>query len=154
MTALWKLFIEISHRQIWEKFHTIRSKNHLTRYWYSGICNSHKPTKHCDPRQSEPIFIWTNHKGWCQPVEGHAPYPTDSPTATSLGLWNSLVLSLDNECQGHLLRRLASSGKGKHHPTLNRNGKSHTDARPLVIMWLFWSHDMQWPLKHNKQLIK
>ena len=29
----------------------------------------------------------------CQPIGGHVSYPTDSPNATRLGLWNRLVIS-------------------------------------------------------------
>ena len=31
-------------------------------------------------------------KGWCWPIGGHVPYPTDSPTAIKPGLFSSLVL--------------------------------------------------------------
>ena len=41
-------------------------------------------------RQAQPIFRPTNHTEWCQPIVGHVPYPTDSPTATRLGLCSSL----------------------------------------------------------------
>ena len=54
--------------------------------------NSHwsrEPITQWGTRQSQSIFRPTNHKGWCQRIEGHVSYPTGSPIATGFGLCSS-----------------------------------------------------------------
>ena len=51
---------------------------------------SHEPTIHCDWGNLNLYLDWQNTKGWCQPTISHVSYPTDSPTATRLGLCSSL----------------------------------------------------------------
>ena len=63
-------------------------------------------------RQSQSKFRPTNHTKplrWCQPIGGHVSYPTDSPTATRLGLCSSLQICWINHhcsCQKWTLQSM------------------------------------------------
>ena len=49
--------------------------------FYTVLCEWGNPSQYLD----QPIA-----KGWCQPIRGRVSRPTDSPTATRLGLCSSL----------------------------------------------------------------